>query len=229
MTALEKLRAAFAAQINRNVDPHEEYIFVSSQRSFMGDGIAEALQITPERESWQDDAEDEEPEYLTLFDMICALDEIKELEQRPPVEREDEAVETDPGKRYMQILAQWRDDRAKLAFYKEREKENRVVLFAGAFPNPVEGTQRFKLADGSTIKGGYKINRKIDEAALPATLAAMREAGVANTDVLVTYKPTLAKREWNALSDEHKLLFSAAVIATPGTPTLDIEPPKARK
>lgn len=226
MTAIDKLRAAFAAQATRNIDPHEQFIAVGDKTP---NGLTSTIEFKPERESWQDDAGDDELEFLTLFDMLAALDEITELEQRPPVERETETLETDPGRRFMQILAEWQDDRRKLAYYKEQEREKRMILFAGTFPNPKEGTQSFKLADGRTIKAQYKINRKIDEAALPATLAAMREQGVANTDLLVRYIPTLAKREWNTLSDDNKLLFSAAVIATPGTPTLDVELPKGSK
>lgn len=228
MTAIEKLRLAFASQIVRNVNPHDELIFLGTQDEY-GTEVT-PLMVEPEREAWQDDAGDgDEAEPLTLFDMICALDEIAELMKRPPIDREAEPEETDPGKRYMQILSSWRDDRMKLAYYKEQEKEKRLVLFAGAFPNPTEGTQRHKFPDGSAIKGQYKINRKIDEAALPVTLQAMRDAGVANTDALVSYKPFLAKREWNTLSEDMKLLFSPAVIATPGTPTLDFEPPKGLK
>lgn len=225
MTALEKLRLAFAGQITRNVDPHEEFIFVGDTSS----ALARLEATEPPAESWQEPDDDAEPEPLTLFDMIAALDEIRELEKREPLPFDAGEPETDPGKAYMQLLAQWNDDRSKLAFYKAREGENRRILFAGAFPNPVEGTQRFKLADGRTIKGQYKIGRKIDEAALPATLARMRELGVANTDSLVTYKPSLAKREWNTLSDEMKLEFSPAVIATPGMPGLEIEMPKTLK
>jgi hypothetical protein len=220
MNAIDKLRAAFTAQIIRNVDPHEEFIAIGDKTP---NGIVSTLEFKPERESWQDD-DDDEPEYLTLFDVLSALDEIAELEKRPPLEFKP--VITDPGEAYIVMLAEWEDDRKKLAYYKAREGEKRRILFAGAFPEPKEGVQRHKLPDGRTIKGDYKIGRKIDEAALPATLAAMREVGVANTDVLVSYKPSLAKREWNTLSPENKLVFSAAVIATPGMPGLEVEMPK---
>lgn len=225
MTAIQRLRAALASQISRNVDPHSELVLIGP----LVDGHPMALEVKPERESWQDDAEDEDVEYLSLFDMLAVLDELRELEQRKPIDRDAEPVEVDPGKRYMQILTEWLDNRTKLAYYKAQEMEQRKILFAGAFPNPKEGTQRFKLADGRTIVGQYKIGRKIDEAALPITLQHMRELGIANTDVLVTYKPSLAKREWNTLGEDAKLTFSAAVIATPGSPSLEIELPKAPK
>lgn len=225
MTALEKLRSAFAAQASRNIDPHEEFIYVGSEDD--STVYPERLTALPERESWQDDAGDDEPEPLTLFDMLSALDEIAELEKREPVAFV-QAI-TDPQEAYIAMLAEWQDDRTKLAYYKEQEAEKRRLLFAGAFPNPVEGSQRHKLPDGRTIKGQYKIARKIDEAALPATLLQMRELGVANADVLVSYKPSLAKREWNTLSEDNKLAFSAAVIATPGMPGLEVELPKGLK
>ena len=227
MTAIDKLRAALAPHMKRNVDPHEEFVILGPEPSLVSSsGDLRYLDVPPERESWQDDDGDDYPEPLTLFDMLCVLDEVAELLQRPPVERADEQPSADPGVRFMQILEQWIDDKRKLAFYKEREKEARVLLFNATFPAPVEGTQKHKLPDGRTIKAQYKINRKIDEAALPLVLAHMRELGVANADVLVTYKPALAKREWNSLSDACKLEFSAAIISSPSTPTLDIELPK---
>lgn len=224
MTALEKLRSALDAQLKRNVDPHQQFIIIGAAAY---DPDNDALYATPTYEHGQEPDEEGEPDWLTLFDMRAVLDEIAELQQREPLPFKQ--VHTDPGEAYMAMLAEWKDDATKLAYYKEQESEKRVMLFAGAFPNPKEGTQRFKLADGRTIVGKYTINRKIDEAALPATLAAMREQGVANTDALVSYKPSLAKREWNTLGEEHKLIFSACVIATPGKPSLEVDLPKALK
>lgn len=129
---------------------------------------------------------------------------------------------------YLQMLAEWEDAVEALARWKEIEMDLRLKLFAGAFPNPKEGTNSHTLPDGRVLKGQYRMNRNIDEAALPATLQALREAGVANADALVRYKPELAKREWNDLSEESKLIFSAAVITTPGTPQFEVTIPKRR-
>lgn len=123
---------------------------------------------------------------------------------------------------YLAMLDKWAGVAARLSSLRDEEADLRRLLFAGTFPNPTEGTQTHTLPDGRKVKGQHNITRKLDEAALPATLAAMREAGVANADVLVRYKPELAKREWNTLSNENKLLFSKAVIAVPGMPTLEI-------
>ena len=42
------------------------------------------------------------------------------------------------------------------------------------------------------------------------------------------YKPELAKREWSSLSDENKLVFSPAIIATEGSPQFEVRTPKQR-
>ena len=132
------------------------------------------------------------------------------------------------GDEYMDMLAEHAITKIILELAKEIEMDLRLKLFAGAFPNPKEGTNTRKLPDGRALKGQHTIRRVIDEAALPSTLQAMREHGVANTDVLVRYKPELAKREWNTLSDEAKLIFSPAVVATPGSPQFQVVTPKRR-
>jgi hypothetical protein len=127
---------------------------------------------------------------------------------------------------YLRMLEAWDQMCLLKALVEESEKDMRLKLFQGAFPNPKEGTNVHKLPDGRELVGKHTVNRKIDEAALPAVLVAMREAGVANSDKLVRYKPELAKREWNSLSDENKLRFSPAVISTPGSPQFEIRIPK---
>lgn len=129
---------------------------------------------------------------------------------------------------YLRMLDAWEQVAQLQSQIKEAELSMRLRLFQGAFANPKEGTNTHMLPDGRAIKGQYKVNRYIDEAALPATLAALRERGVANTDALVRYKPELAKREWNSLSEEAKLMFSPAVVSTPGTPSLEVVIPKKR-
>jgi hypothetical protein len=141
----------------------------------------------------------------------------------------DAAPAQDAGQRYLQMLAEWEDVKRELAAAKDRELELRLQLFAGAFPTPKEGTNTYKLPDGRQIKGKYDVNRKIDEAAFPAVLADLREQGVANADRLVRFKPELAKSEWNTLSEAFKLAFSRCVIASPGTPQLELVPAPVKK
>ena len=142
---------------------------------------------------------------------------------------DDTAPPADNGQRFLQMLAEWEDVKRELAAAKERELELRLQLFAGAFPKPKEGTNTYKLPDGRQVKGKYDVNRKIDEAAFPSVLAALREQGVANADQLVRFKPELAKAEWNTLSEDMRLLFSRCVIASPGTPQLELVPAPVKK
>ena len=135
---------------------------------------------------------------------------------------------TGTGDAYMDMLYEHEVACDLLELVKEIEMGLRLKLFAGAFPNPKEGTNTHTLPDGRELKGVYTIRRVVDEAALPGVLADLRAKGCANTDALVRYKPELAKREWNSLSDEHKLVFSAAVVATPGAPGFSVVTPKRR-
>lgn len=132
------------------------------------------------------------------------------------------------GDAYMDMLAEWEAVNETLSAVKERELDLRLKLFAGAFPNPKEGTNTWRLPDGRELKGKHNINRSINEPLITATLAAMREHGVANTDALIRYKPELAKKEWNSLSDEAKLIFSPVITAVPGTPGFEVVTPKRR-
>lgn len=132
------------------------------------------------------------------------------------------------GHPYMDMLARHDIVRELLAAVKDEELDLRLKLFQGAFPNPKEGTNTWKLPDGREIKGKYEIRRTINEPVLAVTLQALREHGVANTDVLIRRKPELAKAEWNTLSDEAKLLFSPAIFAQPGTPQFEVVTPKKR-
>lgn len=148
------------------------------------------------------------------------------IEQNRVLENDMPLGNADP---YMRLLDQWEQASLLGSIIGEAEIDMRRTLFAGAFPNPKENTNVHKLPDGTEIVGMYKINRRIDEAALAVTLDAMREAGVANYDKLVKYKPELAKAEWNSLSDAMKLKFSPAVISTPGTPSLERRVPKRKR
>lgn len=127
---------------------------------------------------------------------------------------------------YMAMLSDHEDLCQLLSVTKDKELDLRLKLFNGAFPNPKEGTNTWKLPDGRELKGKYVINRYVNQEVLQPTLQALREHGVANTDQLVKFKPELAKREWNALSDEAKLIFSPAITATPGTPQFEVVTPK---
>ena len=122
-------------------------------------------------------------------------------------------------KTYYELLEEWLQLKAELDAIKKKEADLRKMLFQGAFPNPVEGTNTATLEDGTIVKGTHKISRNIDEAALPAVLEKIPE-GI--RDSLVAYKPSLATSAYRKLTAEERKTFDQALIIKPGTPTLEV-------
>lgn len=76
-------------------------------------------------------------------------------------------------------------------------------VFAAFYPAPKEGTNTLDLAEGWKLKGVYKLDRKIDEAALPAVTEQLREMGV-NADTLVKWSPDLKTATYKELTAEER-------------------------
>jgi len=128
-------------------------------------------------------------------------------------------------------LAEWYEalkaaEAAKLVVATEQALRKEVAeLF---FPTPSEGVNSTPLAEGWALKYTYKIDRKLDEAALPAVKAKLQEMEV-NTDVLVVMKPSLDTKAYKALvtlNPEGAKIFEQAMIIKPGSPTLELVAPK---
>lgn len=125
-------------------------------------------------------------------------------------------------------------DKLKLA-----EVTLRKRIFGDYFPpdKRVEGTNTAPLDDGYALKGTYKIDRKVDEAALTTLAPTFREQAIP-LDSLIKYKPELSVKEYRKLegdtSEEGKKrlhLFDQCLIIKPSeTPALEIVlPAKAAK
>lgn len=110
----------------------------------------------------------------------------------------------------------------------EKEQELRKKVFARIFPNPAEGTNTLELAKGWKIKGAYKIERKIDKALLAAVSEEMRKIEV-NPDLLVENEPKLKLAVYRELNDEQRHAFDKCLVIKPGSPTLELVPPKPPK
>lgn len=108
------------------------------------------------------------------------------------------------------------------------EKALRQALFTLFFPAPREGINTRELPAGWKLKGKYKLDRKVDEAALPAVLKEMREKGI-SCDDLVRYKPELATKEYRNLTETERDLFNTALTIRPALPELEIIPPKTEE
>lgn len=124
-------------------------------------------------------------------------------------------------------LNEWYNLQQELGKLKSKEQLLRTKIFAGKFPNPVEGTNTFDLADGWKLKGKHTINRTVDEAAFKAMAEEFAKQGIA-TDRIVRYKPELVLSEYRSLTAEQQAQFDNALIVKPGMPGLEIMLPKRR-
>ncbi len=111
----------------------------------------------------------------------------------------------------------------------EAEQALRKEVMALFFPEPVEGTNKFELEAGWSLKATHKIERKVDEAALPAVLQQLREMGI-NPDPLIRTKPDLDTKAYKSLvqiNPDAAHVFEQALTIKPGSPTVELVPPKA--
>lgn len=132
-------------------------------------------------------------------------------------------------------LVEWNRLQEQLKTLRASEMLLRKRIFGAYFPAPVEGTNSAPLAAGWVLKGGHKIERKIDIGALTAMSA--RDANghsrfsraFINVDTLVKYTPELVMKEYRTLTEEQRKLFDSALIVSAGSPTLEIVLPAKAK
>jgi hypothetical protein len=144
----------------------------------------------------------------------------------------DEATRT-------RLINDWEASKTALEVAKNSEMERRKAVFAYAFPNPTEGTQRVELGGGYSLKAVHKINTKItasNEAVDQAEDAASKcgNEGTFLFERIITWTPNFSKSEYKKLEADNpthiqvKKLVDSLIEETPGAPTLDIEAPKAK-
>lgn len=109
-----------------------------------------------------------------------------------------------------------------------REQELRKQVFEYYFKDPREGTNYLELPNGWRLKAIYKLDRKIDEAALPAVKEQLKELGV-NVDALVEYKPTLKTKLYRELTAEQARIFDQALTIKPSSPIIELVQPEETK
>jgi hypothetical protein len=107
----------------------------------------------------------------------------------------------------------------------------RLKIVALAFPEQKEGTNTLDLPNAWKLKAVVKIERKVDEAVLPAAKEQLQKMLI-NPDPLIRYKPELATKEYRELArtnDEARKIFDMALTIKYGSPTLELIPPKQEK
>lgn len=124
---------------------------------------------------------------------------------------------------YLQALARWEQLKATLAAVKDEEAALRKALFDATFPNPTEGVNTFALPDGRTIKGTYKITRKVLEEKFKGVLKKM---GFTEKHAPVKVAHTLVKASYDLLSEENRKAFDECLEIKPGAPTFEIVVPE---
>lgn len=111
------------------------------------------------------------------------------------------------------------------------EQALRKEVIASLFPTPKEGTNHLELAQGWKLTLGYKVDRKIDEAALPAIRLALSDMGI-SADTLVKMVPALELKAYKGLrevNEDAAKVFEQALTIKPGSHTLELVPPKEPK
>lgn len=130
------------------------------------------------------------------------------------------------SKALLQKVAKWNELQAQLAIVKAQEAALRSEVFAALFDNGKtelkEGVHKLDLPDGWVLSATHKLNYSLDEAALPAVLEQLGEAG---TD-LVKYKPSLTMPAYRKMQPEQLAILGQALTIKPGSPSMKLIEPK---
>lgn len=123
-------------------------------------------------------------------------------------------------------LTLWYTLQEELARLRASEMLLRRKIFKFYFPAPEEGTNTFVLPDGYALKGTYKIDRKVDVAALTTLTPFMREKEIP-VDTIFVMKPDLALREYRKIekTDAQKIIDQCLIIKPSDSPGLEIVKP----
>jgi hypothetical protein len=121
----------------------------------------------------------------------------------------------------MEDLALWSKMQEDLRAMRAAESLLRMKIFKAAFPAPVEGTNKYNLAQGWVLKAVYGLDRKVDVALLKAMASELREGHIA-VDEVVRYKPEVAITEYKKMTDEQRQLFDRVLTIKPGSPQMEI-------
>lgn len=131
------------------------------------------------------------------------------------------------------LLIEWSQAQVKLAGVKllvENEMRLRKQVMEAYFPVPVEGVNTCQLEAGWELKGTYKIDRRLDEAALPAINIELRGMNV-NPDRLVRFKlelDTAAYKTLVQINPQAAKVFEKAMISKPSAPSIELKSPKVK-
>lgn len=158
----------------------------------------------------------------------CSNQYVQQLEAQFEERDEDTSQLTIAGHSHdvLNKVMEWYHINEQITALKAKEMVLRKELANHYFPDPTEGTNTQEMPDDWKLKATFKYNRNIDKAALPAVLEKLPEG---TEDKVIDYKPSLKLRAYKALTETHKEIFDEALVIKPGTPTLELVPPKEKK
>ena len=138
--------------------------------------------------------------------------------ERPPEHRRTTVID------FLAALTEWQRVAAEAKRAAAKEMELRKALFQAAFPTPTEGVNKLELSDGRIVKGTHKVNRTVDQAAVAAALEPLRKLGQNDVtpEEVFPVKYDLSMKAVKKLTAEGQLAASKAIVAKPGSPTLEV-------
>ena len=120
-------------------------------------------------------------------------------------------------------IAEWQTAKNNLRQWQDYERQLRDQIVEGEFPTPSEGTNKKTLPDGRILKLVHSINRTLEDGPkLDLVLDRFEKAGV-DVDALVTFKPSLGKKAYDALKPAFRKTLDELITSKPGSPQLTIE------
>jgi hypothetical protein len=131
-----------------------------------------------------------------------------------------------PQDKHLRLLA-WQELHGLQKQLKKAEMELRKEL-TGAFfdiANAKEGTNTSDLGNGWKLKYKHKLDRKPDEAAFEAVFSRLPEG---SKDSLIKFKPEVSIKAYRSLSETNRKIFEECLIIKPGSPELELVPPKEK-
>lgn len=120
-------------------------------------------------------------------------------------------------------LEAWRLVAIQLNALKAQEMELRKVFVADAFDTSKEGAQTIDLDEGWQIKMNQPFTRSLDQAKMPEVLKALKKM---KADDAVKVKYELAITAYRLLSTEQRKVIDEVLTTKPGSPSLELVPPK---
>lgn len=121
-------------------------------------------------------------------------------------------------------LEAWRKCALELARLKEEEMCLRKEVFKEAFIAASEGANKLTLQGGWELKATVPYTRTLDQAHVTGLLKELKKAKAPSTLIKIKYDLSVA--DYKKLDDHIRGMVDAHLTTKPGTPALELVPPK---